>query len=276
MGKNKKEIYPEWLSGYRAYDPIGGFEGSLVNGTLGDNLSLWKEKFPGGWLFSATPEGDLGTSIICMKGVIAVQNHDLTGAMYRESTGDLIKAKFSVRSTFSRYDSLRDSFLTKMDQELILRMYDFDVDLLCEVEFFSGIPILNLVLVDRMKDGSLQTKYLDKVTFDPSRYGFLGGDYYPRYQFLGSLGSLEKIVCLRVYEDRVSVGIIEDRGGERNLNKIENDDYREMFEISRQNTRLSKFGNELVKKKGWLPMDIVEINEVLGSVCPDFGFDSSI
>lgn len=270
---SKKEIYPEWLSNYRAYDPIGGFDGSLVNGILGDNLSLCKEKFPGGWLFSATPEGDLGTSIVCMNGVIAVQNHDLTGAMYKESTGELIKAKFSVRSTFSRYDSLRDSLLSKIDQELILRMYDFDVDLLCEVEFYNGLPILNLTLVDRLNDGSLQTKYLDRVRFDPAKYGFLGGNHYPSYQFIGSLGSLEKIIYLRVYEDRVSAGIIEDRGGERKVSQVIDEDYREMFEIIRQNTRLSKFGNELVEKKGWLPMNILEINDVLESVCPDFGFD---
>jgi len=258
---------------YKVYDPEGGFEGSLVKGVLGDNLSLWKEKFPGGWLFSATPEGDWGTSIICMRGVIAVQNHDLAGAMYKESTGDLIKAKFSIRSTFARYDSLHDSLLVKVDQELVSRMYDFDVDLLCEVELFEGVPRLNLVLVDRLKDGSLQTKCLDKVWFDPARYGFLGGDNYPKYQFLGSLGSFEKLVCSRVFEDRVSVGIIEDRGGERDLNKIEDDDYREMFEISRQNTRLSRFGDELTSRKKWLPKGIDEINEVLESVCPDFGFD---
>lgn len=271
--QSKKEIFPEWLFGYQICDFRGGFKGLSKTSRLGDELELLKERFPDGWFFTATSGGDLPTSIMSLRGMVAVQNPDAMGAIYREKSGELVKAKFSVRTLFSKYDSLRDSLLTKDDQEIIEQMYKFDVDLICEVEVLSGLPVLNLMLRERAGGGGLSIRYLDSGKFDPSKLGTLDGFNYPIFEFVGTLGYLKKMIYLRIFEDRVSIGIIEDRGGGEDTRMVSDDDYREMFEINRQNLELSRFGDRLIKKPAWMPGDIDELNEVFASVCPDFVYE---
>lgn len=271
MGKNKKEIYPEWLSGYQACDVYGGFRGFSKSVWLDNSVNVLKERFPGGWLFAAS-EGGLSTSILCLKGVVAIQSPELMGAVYKENTGEMLKAKFSVRTLFSKYDSFRDSFLSSLDQEIIGRMYDSDTDWICEVEMLKGLPVLNLAVRERSDNGGLSVRYMDSGRFDPSRLGSLGVDY-SSYEFVGRLGYLKKTIYLRIFEDRVDIGIVEDRGGDETTKVVREDDFRVMFGISRQNMELSKFGDKLIKNRGWMPSSVDEINEVLGSVCPDFGFE---
>lgn len=272
MGKNKKEIYPEWLYGYQVCDLHGGFRGLSKTTRLGDNLELLKERFPDGWLFAAT-EGKLSTSIVCLKGMVAIQSPDLIGAIYREKTGELVKAKFSVRTLFSKYDSYQDSLLSKFDGKIIERMYDENTDWICEVEILKGLPVLNLVVREKSEDGGLRVRHMDSGNFDPSKLGNLGRFDYPSFEFVGNIGYLKKMVYLRIFEDRVCIGIVEDRGGKNEERVVNEDDYREMFVINRQCLELSKFGDKLTKERGWMPGSVDEVNEVLGSVCPDFVYD---
>lgn len=269
----KKEIYPEWLSGYQVYDFLGGYNGISKTIWLNENLSISKERFPDGWLFVSSERG-LSTSILCLRGMVAIQSSDLMGAIYREETGELVKAKFSVRTLFSKYDSHIDSLISLSDQEIVSKMYDSDTDWICEVEMLKGLPVLNLAIRERSDDGSLSVRHMDSGRFDPSRLGSLLGVDYPSYHFIGRLGYFKKTIYLRIFEDRVSIGIVEDRGGDKDTRVVHEDDYREMFVIKRQNLELSRFGNKLTSGRWWMPGSVDEINEVLGSVCPDFVYES--